>query len=428
MEYLVFVVYLILFAWLVTRVKFFTRSGLNNSQLIILFLLKVLAGIFYGWIGLYYGNLAQMLDTWSYHHIGLAEYDILKSDPRAYFTNLFNDPYPDKLGNFFGSSNSYWNDLKGNVFVKILSLFDIFSFGYYYVNVIFYSFLSLFGLIAFFRVVKDVFPGRKLLLLLTAFLMPSFIYWTSGIHKEGLLFVGLGLMIYHLYFGGKEKKYSFRRWIGIFSGIFILLVLRNFLMMLVIPAIIAWFLAYRYPRRGIAIFLSVYLFFGLFFFTARHIDKRLDFPQAVVNKQKAFLMLQGGASSIPIKELEPTAASFLKNTPQAFTLSFLRPYPGDVQHLLSFAASIEINFMLLLFLLFLFARKKNDVVSRNTIYLCIFLSCSILLAIGFSINNLGAIVRYRSITIPLLIIPIIAQTDWKKLASFLTEKNKTTGL
>jgi hypothetical protein len=423
LEYLVFVVYLILFAWIVTRVKFFTRTGLSNSQLVILFLLKVLAGIFYGWIGLYYGNFAQMLDTWHYHHLGVAELGILKSNPHEYFTNLFNDPY-ENGGGFFGSVDSFWNDLKANVFIKILSVFDIFSFGYYYVNVIFYSFLTLFGLIALLRVMQDVFPGKKVLLLLSGFLVPSFIYWTSGINKEGLLFIALGLVIYHLYFGWKEKRYGPWRWLGILSGVFLLLIFRNFLMMLVIPAIVAWLIACRYPSKSLAVYLSVYLLFGVLFFTARNIDKRLDFPQAVVDKQKAFLMLQGGASSIPIKELEPTAASFLKNTPQAVTLSFLRPYPGDVQHLLSLAASIEINLMLLLFLLFLFFRKRNGPVYRNAVYLCIFLSCSILLAIGFSINNLGAIVRYRSIIIPLIVVPLIAQTDWKKLASFFTEKTK----
>jgi len=60
--YILFAAYLIFFAWLVTKVKFFTASGLTSSQLVIIFLLKVMAGIFYGWIGVYYGEMAQMLD------------------------------------------------------------------------------------------------------------------------------------------------------------------------------------------------------------------------------------------------------------------------------------------------------------------------------------------------------------------------------
>ncbi|HQV07416.1 MAG TPA: hypothetical protein PKW62_11670, partial [Chitinophagaceae bacterium] len=52
--------------------------------------------------------------------------------------------------------------------------------------------------------------------------------------------------------------------------------------------------------------------------------------------------------------------------------------------------------------------------SRAIIYFCLFFSFSLLLAIGFSVNNLGAIVRYRSVVIPLLVVPMIAQTDWKR--------------
>jgi hypothetical protein len=428
LEYLLFVAYLLLFAWLVTKTKFFTSTGFSNSQLIILFFIKIIAGIFYGWMGRYYGNLAQMLDTWAYHQIGVSEYHLLTSNPYDYFTNIFHNPYAAGWGDLFGSSDSYWNDLKGNIFVKLLSVFDILSFGHYYVNVIFYSFISLFGPVAIYKVMHDVFPGKKLQVLLATFFIPSFIYWTSGIHKEGLIFLGLSLIIYHLYFGWKEKKYTLKRWLGILSGVVILFILRNFLMLLIVPAIFAWFLACRWPRYGLAIFTSVYLFFGVLFFTARYINPRFDFPQAVVEKQQAFLRMQGGASTIPIKELEPTFTSFLKNTPQAITLSFLRPFPGDVRHLLSLAASLEIDLLLILSLLFFLFRKKNGAGSRNVIYLCFFLAFSILLAIGFSINNLGAIVRYRSIIIPLLVIPIVAQTDWGKIAALYSGKNKKNGL
>lgn len=424
MEYLLFVFYLILFSWLVTRVRFFNRSGLNNSQLVIFFLLKVMAAIFYGWMGSYYGEMAQMVDTWAYHQFGIEEYKGMMKDPGGYLTNLFYDPYPGGADKFFGSHDSYWNDLKGNVFVKLLSIFNIFSLKYYYVNVIFYSFLSFFGTIALFRVMNDLFPGKKWIILATIFGLPSFIYWTSGMFKEGLIFTAIALVLYHLYFGAKEKRYSLRRWLGILLGMLMLLVMRNYLMMLVLPAALAWILASKWPKYGLALFFSVYLVSGALFFTARYIHPRLDFPKAVVEKQQAFLRLQGGASSIPIKELEPSLGSFIKNTPQTVVLSFLRPFPGDVRHLLSLAACIEINLLLLLFLLFIIFRKRNVAISTNALYLCTFLSISVMLAIGFSVNNLGAIVRYRSIMLPLMIIPLVAQTDWQRIARIFRLKSK----
>jgi len=424
LAYVLFIGYLVLFSWLVTKTRFFLKTGLSKPQLIIIFLLKVIAGIFYGWMGNYYGGLAQMADTWNYHQNGLMEYRLLISDPNDYFTNLFHDPYNnDGLDGFFSSKDSYWNDLKLNVFIKFLSVFNVFSFGHYYVNVIFYAFISLFGPVAFYRVVTDVFPGQKNLLLPAVFFIPSFFYWSSGIHKEGLIFVGISLVIFHVYFGNKEDKPGLKRWLGVFTGLFILFLLRNFVLVIILPAILAWTVANRWPRYGFTCFAAVYLFCSVAFFTLRYIDPRLDFPGAVVNKQQAFIQLVGN-SSIPIKQLEPSALSFVKNTPQAITLSSVRPYPSDVKHLLSLAAAIETELILLLFLLFLIFRVKFNLGSNNVLYFCIFFAISLLLAIGFSVNNLGAIVRYRSVIIPLLVSIMAVQTDWKKIATFFAGRNK----
>src|SRR5215217_7903003 len=79
LEHLIFAAYLVLFAWLVTQVPFFTKSGLSRPQVVIVFLLKVMAGILYGWIGVYYGELAQMVDTWSFHFESVNEYRLLLS-------------------------------------------------------------------------------------------------------------------------------------------------------------------------------------------------------------------------------------------------------------------------------------------------------------------------------------------------------------
>lgn len=412
---MLFVAYLVLFAWLVTKVKFFTLTGLSKPQLIIIFLLKVMAGIFYGWIGLYYGGLAQMQDTWSFHAGSIQEYHLLYSHPGDYFTNLFIDPYEGGISKFLDSNDSYWNDLKGNMLIKILSVFNIFSFAYYYVNVIFYSFITLFGAIGIYKVMADVFPGKKMAILLATFLVPSFLYWTSGLHKEGLIFTGISLVIYIIYFSLKEKRLGIKRFLLLLCGLILILTLRNFIIIILLPAILAWLLANRWPKYGLAIFSSLYLLFALLFFTLRYVDGRLDFPQAVVNKQQAFMQLKGGNSTIPIKQLQPTAISFLKTTPQAINLSTIRPYPSDVRHILSLAAAIEINVLLLMFILFIFFRAANGNHSKNLAYFCLFFSFSLLLAIGFSVNNLGAIVRYRSIIMPLLIIPMAAQIDWKKI-------------
>lgn len=415
MEYLLFVVYLVIFAWLVTRTRFFNRTGLNKDQLIILFLVKVIVGIFYGWIGIYYGGYAKMVDTWSYHYQSIEELKLLTSNPHEYFSSLLPAPRSSEgLGGFFDSYDSYWNDLKSMIFVKLLSIFDIFSMGNYYVNAIFYSYLTLFGPFALYRVMKEVFPAQKILVLIAIFFVPSFLYWASGIHKEGLIFLGIGLIVYHIYFALQENKWPLKRWLGILLGIFLFLLLRNFVLVLIAPAIVAWLLASRRPDHQLACFGAVYSIAGVLFFCLRYIHPKLDFPQAVVDKQQAFMALVGN-TSIPIRQLKPDALSFLVNTPQAITLSTFRPYPNDVHHLFSMAAALEILLLLLLFLALLIWHKKGVIRDRKVVYFCLFFAMSLLLTIGFSVNNLGAIVRYRSIALPLVVPIMVACIDWKRL-------------
>jgi hypothetical protein len=383
-----------------------------------------MAGIFYGWVGVYYGQFAYMFDTWGYHHISAEETKLLFSDTSTYFRDLFHSGYPNGFGGLFESYNSYWNDLKTNMFIKLLSVFNIFSFSNYYINVIFYSFITLLGPVAFYRVLNDVFPGKKIQVLLATFLIPSFLYWTSGIHKDGLTFMAISLIVYHFYFGLQQGRFTAKRLWVLFLSLLIILMFRNFMLILLAPALTAWYFANRYPHRIIASFFICYTVCAFLFFTLRYISPGLDFPQSVVDKQEAFMQLQG-KSGIEVKKLEPEPLSFLKNSPRALFATTIRPHPGDVKHILSFAAASETSFLLLLFLCFLVWRT-NGIRSKQFLWFTVFFSFSFLITVGYTVNFLGAIVRYRSIILPFVVVPIVCLTDWGRIYELLFNniKNK----
>lgn len=423
LEHLLFAVYLVLFSWLVTRTAFIKNTGLSKPQVVSLFLLKVLAGIVYGWIGVYYGEMAQMVDTWGFHYESIKEYGLLKTVPGEFFSSIFHNTYQEGYTKFLASENSWWNDLKGTVFVKLLAIFNLASFGHYYINVIFYSFLTLFGPVALYRVMKDAFPNRQLVVVAAVFLVPSFLYWTSGLHKDGLVFLGIAIAVYSVYFGLKDSHFSAGRILLILFGLLMVLTLRNFLIIPLLPALGTWVLASKIKAKSWLVFTGVYLFFAALFFTAGYIHPRLNFPEEVVSRQQAFLHLLGGNSAVEVSPLHPTLASFVRNTPQALALSAVRPYPSDVRHLLSLAAALEINFLLLLVAFCLFFKKKDTTVSPLLLFY-LFFSFSVLLMIGYTVNILGAIVRYRSIVLPLLIVPVVARADWNRIGNLFAGKGK----
>jgi hypothetical protein len=410
LDYLLFAAYLFLFAWLVTRIQFFSQPGLTPTLLISVFLFKVIVGIFYGWVGLHYNQL----DTWAFHHESLNEKKLLLSDPVELVVSLFRSGYTeDQYGKFLSVENSWWNDLDANFFNKMLAVFNVFSTDNYYINVIFYSFLTLAGPIAFYRVMADVFPGKKLTILLSTFLIPSFIYWTSGIHKDGLVFASITLITYCFYFGMKQNKFSLRRLLLIGVSLLLLLILRNFLIPILIPALLAWVLAYKHSKRPFLLFAAVYALCIVLFFSAKYIHPSFDFPQSLVDRQAAFLSLKGN-SAVAVDRLQSSVGSFLHHVPQAFLLSTIRPYPSDVKNFFSLVAAVEINLVLLFFFVFLFC-KRPGIRIKPILLFCLFFSFSVLMSIGYTVHFIGAIVRYRSIVLPFLVVPLIASIDWRKI-------------
>lgn len=417
LEHLLFAGYLILFAWLVTRVRFFTWSGLTKAQLVIIFLLKVMAGIFYGWVGVYYGNMARMVDTWMFHYNSLGETRLLLTQPGLFFSSLFHTGYSAGYAGFLGAQNSWWNDLDINVMLKLLAVFNAASFGHYYINVIFYSFITLFGPVALYRVYADCFPGGRTAVLLAVFFIPSFIYWTSGLHKEGLLFNGIALSIYVFYFGWNERRWSWKKGAAVVISILTLLALRNYIVLLLVPALLAWAIARKLSWKPLVTYGVVYFLFACFFFIAPYISPGLDFPGAVVSKQQQFLELSGN-SEVPVRLLQPSAGSFLANAPQALSLTILRPYFSDINHLLSMAAAVEINALLLLLAVYLVWNHRHIRLTPFSLF-CVLFSLSVLLIIGYTVNILGAVVRYRSFVLPLLFVPVFVQFPWEVFGRYL---------
>lgn len=426
MEHLLFAGYLIVFAWLVTKIKFFMGSGLTAAQLVIVFLLKVMAGIFYGWIGVYYGDMAKMVDTWAFHYNSLPEAKLLLNHPTQFFSSLFQSNFGDGYSGFLGKENSWWNNLDVNLFLKLMGIFNAASFGHYYINVIFYSFLTLFGPVALYRVFVHYFNGKQIAVLLAIFFIPSFIFWTSGLHKEGLIFNSIALIIYVFYFGLKQNKITAKRALVVVLSLLLLLALRNYIFLVMLPALLAWLAAEKLKRKPVITYSIIYFIFTLIFFIAPYISSNLDFPGAVAGKQQQFLKLTGG-SEIEVQQLQPTVRSFIANAPQAISLSIIRPYFSDIRHLLSMAAAVEINALLLLFLLFIFLNWKRLRLDPFSLF-CLFFSFSVLLIIGYTVNFLGAIVRYRSIVLPLLFVPVIVNIPWNRFVQTFLNINSKNNL
>jgi len=217
----------------------------------------------------------------------------------------------------------------------------------------------------------------------------------------------------------KAKQFSWKRIFLSLIFLGLILLLRNFVFIALAPAIIAWIAAEQRPKYAFLIFTGIYVFVAILFFCSGLLSPAFDLPGYTSSRQLAFIELaKKGASAININPLYPNFRSFLNNTPQALNHSLMRPYLTEHINFFYIPAGLEVLLYEILFVIFIFFRKKNIAINPLVYFSCFF-SITMFLVIGYTIPIIGAIARYRSIYFTLVLIPVLCYTDWNRLKKFI---------
>jgi hypothetical protein len=400
--------------WLLLRMPVVKTSGIDRKLVLGLFVVKVVAGIVLGWVSLHYYGSAN--DYWDINREAGIEYKLLLSNPAKYFTNLFTSDYPGGYGGLFSSLDSFWNDLKTNILIKLVSVFNIFSRGDYYINSLFFNFLVFSGHVLFYKLFIKIYPGRQWLVIAGCFLLPSTLYFTSGIHKDGLVFLLLGILLYIFYQWLHENKVGVKRILLFITCLLLLFLIRHFIFIALAPALAAWAICTKYKRNTAVTFISVYLVAGLLLFNIDSLFPAIKPLEIITRRQADYVNLGPSDTQVKLTALTPDFKSFTTNAPQALNHVLLRPYLWEIPVKSLLPLSIELAFYQLFFLVFLFFRRRGPGNSNTPFLVFAFVfSFSILLLIGYIVPTLGSIVRYRSLYLPLIITPLLSSIDWAKL-------------
>lgn len=347
--------------------------------------------------------------------MGIDEFNLLFQNPHEYFVNIFHTQPSEGYARLLDDSRSYWNDLRNNLIAKMLSIFDLLSFKSFLINTLFFNFLVFFGVVALYRVFIKIFPALSVQLIIVIFLLPSALLFTSVIHRDGLILLAVSMVVYNLFFMIDRRQFLWRKTIIIFLFLLLIFLLRNFVFICLAPALIAWIIAVKFPKRSLVSFISVYAILTILFFNSGNISQRANLPQYVSDRQASFIRIgEAGASTIAVRPLYPTFKSFLRNAPQAFNHAFMRPYITELKSFIYFPFAVEVLIVEILLVLSLFLRKRKQVIDP-IIYFCIFFSLTMFLVIGYTVPIIGAIVRYRSIYLIFFLLPVVGYLDWNKV-------------
>jgi hypothetical protein len=241
------------------------------------------------------------------------------------------------------------------------------------------------------------------------------------VHKDGFVFVGIAFITYLL--ASFEKQPKQKRWIKnvlLVACLLIVGLFRSFLLMILLPAGLAWWISGAIKKKTTTIFVATYLVTSVLFFCSAYWGSQLNLPEAVVQRKQAFEKLPKGLTHIEMQDLEPTISGFLHHLPQALNHSLLRPYVWEYNSWSVRMAGLEIMVYACLIVLCVFFFKKNNALNHRLIWFGFFVFTGMMLLIGYTIPNIGAIVRYRSIFWVFAICPMLCSTDWRRIKTIFT--------
>ncbi len=388
------------------------NTGLSTKIILLLFSLKVGVGIIGGLVSHFLMN--DVSDMHFYTVQSLIEYDNLIHHPKIFFTDSLPSVYENGLGDFFGSSYSFWNDLRNNILIKTMGFLNIFSRGNYYINSLFFSVVGFFGHVALFRIFKHIYPKQHWAIIIGCFLLPSTIYFTSLIGKDMMVFTALSFFCYSLYFLLEDKCSTKRIFFLILFFITVLLI-RNFIAVILLPCALAWFVSTKFTIKPLKVFGAFFLFAFTGIVLSQFLSEKYNPLKIVVEKQQAFFALGIAKSQYQNDTLQPTIKSFIVSAPTALRHSFLSPYPAEFDNIYLNELAAEIILYFLLFLMMLIFKNHKNNTNKNFIIFALIFTTLIFLFTGYITTNAGALVRYRSIYFPFLILPILCNINWVRI-------------
>ncbi len=395
---------------LMRKSKRMANSGLSINEVTVLFTVQILMGLA---VGLVTYRLHASKDYWALHQEGLAEYRLLITNPGAFCKSILYSPYQDSYGNYFNAVGSYWNDLRNNLLTKTLAICNIFSRGDYYINSLFFNCLGFWGHWAFFSLFRQVYPGKKYTLIFTCFLIPSLLFYTSGIHKDLVVFSCLGFFVKAMYDLAHSSSFRYKHLLQITISFIVLLLIRNFLAMLLIPLTASYYWTEKRKWNPLISFSGILIILLIYTFFADQFQIGISPVSIIAQRQYDFMQLRVAHSSLHLTPLSPGFAGIVANFPEAINHAFLRPYPWEASSVFALLLSIELwSFLILLLIgmikkITLFGRPRPIIIYGLLIAVLMFIIT------GYIIPNSNSIIRYKSLYLPLFITPFLSQLNFK---------------
>jgi hypothetical protein len=192
-----------------------------------------------------------------------------------------------------------------------------------------------------------------------------------------------------------------------------LLIFRLQVLLVLAPALTAWYISVKFRRHSLRTWLLVYVVAGLVFFATAWVSPARNLPLIVVKKQQDFLALQG--TRFQLDSLQPSVTGYVRVLPQAVDNTFFRPFIWEAKGLLQIMTALEVLVCWLLVLRMIIKRdeqwKKQLTDPMLLFFICFGITFYIF--IGYTVPFPGTIVRYKALPELLLLTIAVICSKWR---------------
>ena len=420
MELFVSSIYVLVFFILIYKWKIFRIEGLPKKDIAVAFFIKLLAALTLIWFYSSYYKDRHNSDIFKYFDDSLILTKSFFTNPKDFFSMLFGlEGNSDYLHQKYLINMNHWDSSyestifnESRLVIRINAIIGIISNNIYFVHAAFFSFFSLIGFTFFIKTLNLVFPKENHRFIFWALILfPSILIFSSGLLKEPILILSLGVCSYFLNQVIQNKKINILSTLFLIFSMLIILKIKFYVFCCLSPAILTFLIIKFSNKNPHILFLSCILSISFIFILLHLFSNNYDPIKIISKKQIDFIRLgefYNAGSYFEINKIQNSFSSFISAIPHGFLNSFFRPFPTDISskiHLIAFFENIII-FGFTSYILLKIKRLKEFIVNGNyalmysTLVFVSFLYC----IIGITTPVFGALIRYK---VPALIFIII---------------------
>lgn len=402
MEFLFLLLHTIFFGLLLLKLPFFKKIGIRKEYLLLFFLLKIGIGLAYNYIHskvlaggdpwLRANDAMVLLEAFQDHPQAVLKYIFL---PEEYWDTQTLQPYLNHFTKVFF--------FKAEVYLVRVYFIVLFITGGYFSGFIpMLAFILLAINLKFFELFQKAFPtiNRTLLLLIICF-FPTATFFTSGLYKDGLMYIALGLCLINMWSYLNEER-NWIKLLWVLLGLLIMLLFRWADLILYLPIIFAYFVVHHSPNFSFFKYGGILLGLLAIAFVADYFIVEVDILETLY-RRKSTVRRQVVASNFDSPDWRYSDWGILKYVPLAVMNALFRPFPQDVQTTFQGITFIE-SVGVFLFLIFGLIFRKRQLKMTPLLGFLFFVAMARLCFNGLFIENVGTIVRHRSEILMFLLV------------------------